>query len=131
MPADVAARVALARGLVGTPFRLQGRDSDGLDCIGLIACVHGLTEEAPRAYAMCGTAAEKAMAVLDRLFVRRAAHVPEAGDIVLMQPGLDQLHLGLWTGTSLIHAHAGLRRVVEAPGLPPHPLLGYWFQETH
>jgi len=131
MPADVAARLALARDLVGTPFRLQGRDSDGLDCIGLIACVHDLTEEAPRAYALRGTAAEKAMAVLDRFFVRRTVDLPEAGDIVLMQPGLDQLHLGLWTGTSLIHAHAGLRRVVEAPGLPPHPLLGYWFQETY
>jgi lipoprotein Spr len=131
MPADVAARVALARDLIGTPFRLQGRDGDGLDCIGLIARVHGLTDKAPRAYALRGTAAEKAMAVLDRLFVRRAAHLPEAGDVVLMQPGLDQLHLGLWTGTSLIHAHAGLRRVVEAPSLPPHPLLGYWFQETY
>lgn len=48
------------------------------------------------------------------------------GDILLMQAGPAQFHLGCWTGESLIHADARLRRVVELPGPPPWPLLGAW-----
>ncbi len=31
--------VAAARGYVGTPFKLYGRDKNGIDCLGLIVCV--------------------------------------------------------------------------------------------
>ena len=130
MPSDASSRVAAARALIGTPFRLQGRGRDGLDCIGLIAVVHGLHAEAPRSYALRGTPSDQAMEMLDRHFIRRLAMAPQVADILLLQPGLDQLHLGLWTGTGLVHAHAGLRRVVETPGLPAFPLLGIWYQET-
>jgi cell wall-associated NlpC family hydrolase len=130
MPSDASSRVAAARALIGTPFRLQGRGRDGLDCIGLIAVVHGLQAEAPRSYALRGTPSDQAMEMLDRHFIRRLAMAPQVADILLLQPGLDQLHLGLWTGTGLVHAHAGLRRVVETPGLPAFPLLGIWYQET-
>jgi lipoprotein Spr len=130
MPSDPASRVAAARALIGAPFRLQGRDADGVDCIGLIAVVHGLQVEAPRSYALRGTPSDQAMEGLDRHFIRRLAVAPQVADILLLQPGLDQLHLGLWTGTGLVHAHAGLRRVVETPGLPAFPLLGIWYQET-
>jgi cell wall-associated NlpC family hydrolase len=122
--------VAAARALIGTPFRLQGRDRDGLDCIGLIAAVHGLEADAPRTYAPRGTPVDQAMEVLDRHFARRLAAAPQVADILLLQPGLAQLHLGLWTGAGLVHAHAGLRRVVETPGPPAFPLLGIWYQET-
>lgn len=131
MPPDAAFRVAQARALIGTPFRLQGRDADGLDCIGLIAVVHGMTRLAPRAYALRGTPVDQAVAVLDRHFARRTGGVPWAGDLLLLQPGMAQLHLGLWTGCGLVHAHAGLRRVVETPGPLGLPLLGIWYQETH
>lgn len=130
MPSDPASRVAAARALIGTPFRLQGRDTDGVDCIGLIAVVHGLQVEAPRTYALRGTPSDQAMEALDRHFTRRLAVAPQVADILLLQPGLDQLHLGLWTGTGLVHAHAGLRRVVETPGQPSFPLLSIWYQET-
>lgn len=130
MPSDPASRVAAARALIGTPFRLQGRDFDGLDCIGLIAKIYGLSEAAPRSYALRGTPVDQAMEMLDRHFTRRLAVAPQVADILLLQPGLDQLHLGLWTGTGLVHAHAGLRRVVETPGQPSFPLLGIWYQET-
>lgn len=127
---DVAARVGSARAWIGTPFRLQGRDRYGIDCVGLIAVLHDLTAAAPCRYALRGTPRDQAMATLDRHFVRRSGAVPQVGDILLMQPGLVQLHLGLWTGTGLVHAHAGLRRVVETPGRPAFPLLGIWYQET-
>ena len=130
MPSDAASRIASARALIGTPFRLQGRDRDGLDCIGLIAAVHGLETDAPRAYALRGTTIDQAMEALDRHFARRSAASLRVADILLLQPGLPQLHLGLWTGVGLVHAHAGLRRVVETPGPPAFPLLGIWYQET-
>jgi hypothetical protein len=130
MPSDPASRVAAARALIGTPFRLQGRDRDGLDCIGLIAVVHDLSAAAPRTYTLRGTPVDQAMEVLDRHFVRRSSAIPQVADILLLQPGLVQLHLGLWTGVGLVHAHAGLRRVVETPGPPAFPLLGIWYQET-
>jgi hypothetical protein len=35
-----------------------------------------------------------------------------------------QLHLGVRTADGFVHAHAGLRRVVETPGMPEWPLVG-------
>jgi cell wall-associated NlpC family hydrolase len=47
---------AAALALVGTPFRLHGRDPlTGLDCVGLAACaltMAGLTTQPPRRYAL-------------------------------------------------------------------------------
>ncbi len=40
--------VAAARALVGVPFRLHGRDRDGLDCVGVAALALGRT--GPGAY---------------------------------------------------------------------------------
>ena len=45
---------------------------------------------------------------------------------MLMATGPGQLHLGVWTGEGLVHADAGLRRVVERPGVPPWRVLGMW-----
>ena len=49
-----------------------------------------------------------------------------AGDVIVLRSGPGQLHLGVWTGEGLVHADAGLRRVVERPGTPPWPILSIW-----
>lgn len=126
---DVAARIARARSFIGTPFRLQGRDRKGLDCVGLIAAVFGCRQGVPDDYALRGFHRAAAEALLDRHFHRRFGLAQEVADILLIIPGLAQLHLGIWTGTGLIHAHAGLRRVVETPGPSAHPVAGIWHQE--
>ena len=127
MADDARNRVAAARAMIGTPFRLQGRDRDGIDCVGLVAMVHGLTDVAPGVYPLRGTSADEIVAELDRHFRRRKESVPAAGDVLLLRPARLQHHLGIWTGAGLVHAHAGLRRVVETPAMPIDMLLGIWF----
>ncbi len=59
--------------------------------------------------------------------LRPATGSPRPGDILLVQPGPAQNHL-LVIGPDgcLIHAHAGLRRVVSMPGTCPWPVLKHW-----
>jgi murein DD-endopeptidase / murein LD-carboxypeptidase len=125
MPCDPI--IAKARALIGTPFRLHGRDPQtGLDCVGFVACVFGRLADAPTGYAMRNTRQIEWCALLDDFCARRVEGAHEAGDILLLAPGPAQFHLGLWTGSSLIHAHAGLRRVVETPGAPICLIIGAW-----
>jgi murein DD-endopeptidase / murein LD-carboxypeptidase len=119
--------VSRARDLIGVTFRLHGRNPEhGLDCIGLAAHVFG-QDRVPTGYGLRGTAADDLEAALRTAgFVRRHA-MPRPGDLFIMQPGPLQLHLGVWTGSGLIHADAGLRRVVETPGWPRWRVLSIWF----
>ena len=119
--------VARARTLIGVPFRLHGRDAaSGLDCVGLVALAFGRADGIPTGYSLRGGSAESFIMMIAALsFARRRAN-PRAGDVLLMQAGPAQFHLGLWTGDSLIHADATLRRVVEMPGPPPWVVIGAW-----
>jgi hypothetical protein len=56
----------------------------------------------------------------------RGADAMAAGDVLVLAPGPGQLHLGIFTGTGLVHGDAGLRRVVERPLPFPWPLRGIW-----
>lgn len=115
--------VARARAVLGVPFRLHGRDGAGLDCVGLAA--HALRLEAPSGYPLRGGEPALVRARLDAV-LHRVEGPPVTGDLLMMRTGPGQLHLGIWTGAGLVHADAGLRRVVERPGAPPWPVLGYW-----
>ncbi|MDR6128707.1 lipoprotein Spr [Sphingomonas sp. SORGH_AS802] len=115
--------VARARAALAVPFRLHGRDGAGLDCVGLAA--HALRLEAPSGYPLRGGEPDLVRARLDAV-LHRVEGPPVAGDLLMMRTGPGQLHLGIWTGAGLVHADAGLRRVVERPGAPPWPVLGCW-----
>ncbi|HET9511629.1 MAG TPA: NlpC/P60 family protein [Sphingomonas sp.] len=118
--------VRRARAAVGTPFRLHGRDADGLDCVGLVAIAWALP--VPTGYRL---------RTGDPLMVARAAAAlgltpaaeGRAGDVLLFASGPGQLHLGIDSGAGMVHADAGLRRVVERPGTAPWPLLARWRKE--
>lgn len=118
--------VARARALIGVRFALHGRTPDGVDCVGLVAHAHQCADRAPTDYDLRTSRNDHWIGVLDQILRRAKRIVPRAGDVLLMQAGPAQLHLGIWTGAALIHGHASLRRVVETPGLPVWPVIGIW-----
>lgn len=115
--------IARARQLLGAPFRLHGRDASGVDCIGVAAFAYRV--DVPTGYAL-RTADPDAIIAQLRTLGFRPRRFRKPGDVVLLDAGPAQLHLGLWAGESLIHADAGLRRVVETPGDPRWPVLSIW-----
>lgn len=121
----VAAR---ARALVGTRFRLQGRSAaEGLDCVGAAALAVGVpAERVRRDYALRGTRIEALEAEMRALGLVPKAGEAEAGDVAIFLPGPEQLHLAICTGSSFVHADAGLGRVVERPAPAPWPVLAVW-----
>ncbi|WP_375402047.1 DUF2163 domain-containing protein [uncultured Sphingomonas sp.] len=119
---------AAAVAAVGARFRLHGRGAGtGLDCVGLAAlamAAGGRRGPVPTGYALRGG---------DAGVVRRlvgdglaAADGERAGDLLLFAAGPGQVHLAVRTERGLVHADAGLGRVVERPGAFPWPLLAAW-----
>jgi len=118
--------VMRARTLVSTGFRLHGRDpATGLDCVGLVASAAGVTHGVPTGYALRGGRAQHFISLIDTFASRRTGR-PRRGDVLMIVAGPAQYHLGIWTGHSFIHAHAGLRRVVETPGAPEGEIVAAW-----
>lgn len=117
--------VARARALIGTRFRPQGRNAaEGLDCIGLVASAIGV-RSAPRDYALRGGSMRRLAPGLCAAGLFPVDSM-KAGDVLVFAPGPAQLHLGIFTGTGLIHGDAGLRCVAERPLPFPWPVLGIW-----
>jgi cell wall-associated NlpC family hydrolase len=105
--------------MVGTRFRLQGHDpATGLDCVGLVWAAYaaaGRRVARPAGYPLRGWELERiARALADAGFVR-AHDAMRPGDVALIAHPARQYHLGLIGFDTFIHAHAGLRRVVETP----------------
>jgi hypothetical protein len=116
-----------ARALVATPFRLQGRGTGGLDCIGVALTTFDLPSGGTRRdYRLRGRYEGELREVLSMHFRRVPRTQLRSGDLLLMRVASDQLHLGVRTAAGFVHAHAGLRRVVETPGLPEWPVLGVY-----
>ena len=128
----VGERVAVAAlALVGAPFRLHGRDvASGLDCIGVIAAAlrgAGWVGEVPSGYALRGGDPAAVIARFDAVLARGDGRA--AGDVLLFRVGPGQIHGAVRTGAGIVHADAGLRRVVARPGVPDWPRLGAWRYE--
>ena len=129
---ETGARIAAhARSLVGTPFRLHGRSAEtGLDCVGLVEqCCNaaGRPLTVPPTYALRNCDISAILIFAQRDDVTTAFGTFEAGDILLTSPGPAQHHLLIVTAsTHCVHAHAGLRRVVETPMPSPWPILRHW-----
>ncbi len=126
--ADLAA-AALA--LVGTRFRLHGRDpATGLDCIGLLEAAlarAGRTVRLPQGYLLRLSGIGQWLPDPGALGFTACEGAAEPGDVVLLTPAPGQFHLAIaLSADRFIHAHAGLRRVVESPTRPGGDLLHHW-----
>lgn len=124
MKIDYAAR---ARSLVGVRFRPQGRGPEGFDCVGVILATFGIpANEARSNYALRGEQLDELREGLARHFRKVSKRAVASGDVLLLQASDDQPHLAIRTDRGFVHAHAGIRRVVETPGLPEWPLFGVY-----
>lgn len=120
-----------ARALVGARFRPQGRDERGLDCIGVVLAAFEVhSGSVRRDYSLRGEHLDEVRAGLREHF--RPVPVPQIrpGDVLVMAAGPQQIHLGIRTAAGFVHAHAGIRRVVETPGTPEWPIVAAYRRRT-
>lgn len=120
-----------AETLVGTPFRLHGRDpATGLDCLGLLSAAMaraGRPISLPTGYPLRIIQLDRWMPDPLTCGLRPARGRFACGDVVLLQPGPVQFHLAI-ADRSLgwVHAHAGLRKVVRDAALPDGVIIHHW-----
>lgn len=110
--------VAAAREVLDVPFKHQGRNRAGIDCIGVmlhVCDVFGIPYNDMRGYAR-----QPALGILPSAIdahggILRRVPVAEmqAGDWLLMRFKKEPQHIALWTGSTLIHSYADVGRVVE------------------
>ncbi|WP_156254361.1 peptidoglycan endopeptidase [Sandarakinorhabdus oryzae] len=123
------AAIAAARAGLGTRFHPQGRNVGiGLDCIGvalLAATGAGLQLGPVPAYALGGDHDALLADALCRLGLRRVRRVQPA-DLIEYALAPGHRHLALVTDRGILHAHAGLGRVVEGPAPDDWPVAACW-----
>lgn len=125
-------KLALAAAhFIGVRFRLNGRDPEsGLDCIGLLACslkAIGETPAVPEGYSLRNSDLHRWIACAKASGFIRASGSVQAGDVLLTRPGPGQHHVLIAANKSeVIHAHAGLRRVVRQAFPPIGTIQAHW-----
>lgn len=120
-----------AEALVGTPFRLGGRDpATGLDCIGLVVAAMeaiGRPVGTLPFYTLRQHDIRRFLDLAQSAGLRSTENAERPGDIVLLHPSASQCHLAVHLSQrGLVHAHAELRRVVITPAPLPWPVSRRW-----
>ncbi len=120
-----------AEGFLGATFRLHGRDPlTGFDCLGLVLVAMaeiGRPAHLVLSYGLRNLDPERFMRLPEAAGFAETTAPLEAGDVLLLEAGPAQLHLaivGLEGG--VVHAHAGLGRVVLTPFPLPWPVVRQW-----
>lgn len=118
---DGSAFFKKARDFLGVPFRPQGRDPlVGLDCVGLTMLVFDIpVQKIPFRYRISQRQCMNAIVEqLGKYFDEVAKVDSVSGDLLLIEVGEGRAHFAVRGAGSHIHAHAGLSRIVESPGMP-------------
>jgi hypothetical protein len=128
---DQDALAAAAMRLIGAPFRLNGRDPRrGLDCVGvLLAGLSAIGREpvVPLQYRLRRTNIDEFVTAARDIGLMDVCGSPIAGDLLVARPGPAQFHAAVvGFGNGIVHAHAGLGRVVLSPAPMCWPLEKHW-----
>lgn len=123
------AAITAARAGLGTRFRAQGRlAAVGLDCVGVVllaAAGAGLSLGPVPPYALGGDHDLLLAQTLRALRLRRVRR-PRPADLVEYALVAGHRHLALITDRGILHAHAGVGRVVEGPAPAEWPVVAWW-----
>lgn len=120
-----------AEAYIGVPFRLYGREpTTGLDCVGLVAAslsAIGRRVTAPHGYRLRNSSLSSWLGIAELCDLRQVDGDAIRGDVLLTAPGPAQNHLLIVSDPShVVHAHAGLRRVVRQPIAKPLSPEAHW-----
>jgi hypothetical protein len=131
MSASPETLAAAALALVGCPFRLHGREpATGLDCVGLVAAALaaiGVRPVAPGGYTLRNLDIAQWLPMAERSGLVPSGGPVITGDVMLIALPPCQHHLAIALGPqSVVHAHAGLRRVVRQPVDPAWQIAARW-----
>lgn len=129
MSGEALARAA--ESYVGAGFRLHGRDPlTGFDCLGLVLVALGDIGKPvgfPLRYGLRNLDSQRFLRLAESAgFVEAADLSLDHGDVLALEPGPAQLHLAIVIPGGVVHAHAGLGRVVRTPFPLPWPIAGHW-----
>lgn len=128
-PGDALAEAA--RALLGCPFRLHGRDpATGLDCVGLVSAAlatSGMRAVVPTGYGLRNLDIAQWLPLARQSGLVPAPGAIGAGEVLLIALTHCQHHLVIAAdAATVIHAHAGLRRVVLQPLDPAWQIAAKW-----
>lgn len=128
-PGDALAEAA--RTLIGCPFRLHGRDpATGLDCVGLVSAAlaaSGVRPVVPSGYGLRNLDIAQWLPLARQSGLVPAPGAIGAGEVLLIALAHCQHHLVIAADAmTVIHAHAGLRRVVLQPLDPAWQVAAKW-----
>lgn len=120
-----------AEALVGTRFRLHGRDpATGLDCIGLLAAAlaaTGRNAPLPNGYRLSHRTLPALGAIAADCGFAETREPPRAGDVLLLKVAPGRFHFAIAAERGrYVHAHAGLGRVALGEAPLPWPILRRW-----
>lgn len=115
-----------ARGWVGVPFRHQGRDYSGIDCVGLPIVVGQSLGLFDQRLDIANYGRLPTGELVERLR-EHCRPIPKAvpGALVVIAWTKIAAHVAVFTGETLIHAYESVGRVVE------HGYRGRWIRMTH
>lgn len=124
------------RALIGCRFRLHGRDpATGLDCVGLVSAAlaaAGGRPVPPSGYGLRNLEIAQWLPLARRSGLVSTEAPTRAGDVLLIALAHCQHHLVIAADpASVIHAHAGLRRVVLQPLDPAWQVHARWRLAPH